>query len=63
MDEAVTPMPEGDETDAGSRRNLLKIAGAAAGGAAIAAVASNAPKVSATTGHALLGGKSTSQPT
>ena len=57
MEDANTPMPEGDETDAGSRRNLLKIAGAAAGGAAIAAIAANSPKVSATTGQPLATGQ------
>ena len=56
MDDAVTPLPEGDTTEAGSRRNLLKIAGAAAGGAAIAAVASSAPRASAATNEALVGG-------
>ena len=56
MDDAVTPLPEGDTTEAGSRRNLLKIAGAAAGGAAIAAVAASAPKASAATGEGLVGG-------
>ena len=56
MDDAGTPTPEGDVMDGGSRRNMLKIAGVAAGGAAIAAIASSAPKVSASTGQAILGG-------